>query len=200
MMLRPIHSPADAELAASWLQLKENYQWLDFGNGRTSITPALLRIMAQRDTHFIRLYSAADGDTPIGIVGLHNVDRHMRTGTLWAVAGEKSFRNRGHAHLGVSRFLTLAFRELGLHSVNTWVVEHNSSQRGIQRLGFRLVGRQRQCHFIDGQAYDRLLFDLLASEHREFNCVLRPVAPQLVLERVAVAAAPAPAEEAELQS
>jgi RimJ/RimL family protein N-acetyltransferase len=63
--------------------------------------------------------------------------------------------------------LTLAFQELGLHSVNTWTVEHNPSQRGVARLGFRFIGRQRQCHFISGQPYDRLLFDLLASEHRE---------------------------------
>ena len=71
--------------------------------------------------------------------------------------------------VATSHFLTLAFTELGLHSVNTWTVEHNPSQRGVVRLGFRLVGRQRQCHFIDGKPYDRLLFDLLASEHREIT-------------------------------
>jgi len=63
----------------------------------------------------------------------------------------------------------VAFQELGLHSVNTWTVEHNASRRGAERLGFRFIGRQRQCHLIDGQPYDRLLFDLLASEHREFD-------------------------------
>ena len=98
----------------------------------------------------------------------------MRTGTLWGVAGEKSFRCRGWASLAASRLLTLAFQELGLHSVNTWVVAHNPSQRCAARLGFRYVGRQRQCHIIDGQPCDRLLYDLLASEHRELD---RPAAP-----------------------
>jgi RimJ/RimL family protein N-acetyltransferase len=167
MRLRPLLTAADFELAASWLQQPENNQWLDFGNGRQRITPILLRIMAQRDTHFMRLYSADADDTPIGIVALHNVDRNMRTATLWVVAGDKSFRNRGYAHLATSRLLTLAFEELGLHAVNTWTVEHNPSQRGAVRVGFRYIGRQRQCHFIDGQPYDRLLFDLLASEHRD---------------------------------
>jgi RimJ/RimL family protein N-acetyltransferase len=106
-------------------------------------------------------------------VALSNVDRHMRTGTLWGVAGDKSFRCRGWASLAASRLLTLAFQELGLHSVNTWIVAHNPSQRGAVRLGFRYVGRQRQCHFIHGQPYDRLLYDLLASEHRELD---RPAA------------------------
>ena len=34
----------------------------------------------------------------------------------------------------------------------------------FEDLGFRYIGRQRQCHVIDGRAYDRLLFDLLAEE------------------------------------
>ena len=166
MKLRPLATPADFELAAGWLQRKENSQWLDFGAGQR-VTPALLRIMTQRDTHYIRLYSRDCEDAPIGIVALSHVDRNMRTGALWGVAGEKSFRCRGWGARAASRLLTLAFQELGLHSVSTWIVAHNPSQRGAARLGFRYVGRQRQCHFIDGQPYDRLLFDLLASEHRE---------------------------------
>jgi hypothetical protein len=29
------------------------------------------------------------------------------------------------------------------------------------------MGRLRQCHYIDDRVYDRLWFDLLASEHEE---------------------------------
>jgi RimJ/RimL family protein N-acetyltransferase len=174
MMLRPFGPAGDFELAAAWLQRKENYQWLDFGSSRQGVTPTLLRIMVQRETNFMRMYTSHADDTPIGIVALHNVDRKMRTGTLWAVAGDKSFRGRGCAQLAASRLLTLAFRDLGLHTVNTWAVVNNVSLRAIERLGFRFVGRQRQCHFIDAQAYDRLLFDLLASEHRELDYAGRP--------------------------
>jgi hypothetical protein len=39
----------------------------------------------------------------------------------------------------------------------------------LERLKFRFYGRQRQCHCIDGRFYDRLYFDLLASEHRELE-------------------------------
>ena len=174
MTLRPLESAADFELAAGWLRLKENYQWLDFGGNRQGVTPALLKIMAQRKSNFIRLHNALEDDTPIGIVGLTNVDLNMRTGTLWAVAGDKSFRYRGLTQIATSRLMTLAFQELGLHSINTWTVEHNVSVRSVKRLGFRFVGRQRQCHFIDGQPYDRLLFDLLASEHRELEHLGHP--------------------------
>lgn len=167
MKLLILDAPGRLELAAGWLAQKENYQWLDFGGGRQVVTPALLKIMAQRETHFIRIYSTDRDDTPIGIGGLNNVDRVNKTATFWGLSGDKSFRSRGYATLAASMFLSLAFRELGLYSINTWVVDHNSSLRLVERLGFRFVGRQRQCHYIDGRAYDRLLFDLLASEISE---------------------------------
>lgn len=169
MKLLPLDTPELIELVAGWLARKENYQWFDFGSGRQIITPALLKIMAQRETHFLRVYSFDRDDTPIGITGLINVDRTFKTAMFWAVAGEKSFRMRGYGTIASSKFLSLAFRELGLHAISTWAVENNPSLRGIRRLGFRFIGRQRQCHYIDGRLYDRLLFDLLASEHRELD-------------------------------
>jgi len=169
MKLLPLDTPEILELVAGWLGQKENYQWLDFGNGRQIVTPALLKIMAQRETHFLRVYTWGRDDRPIGVVGLNSVDRAFRTGTLWAVAGEKSFSSRGYVSLASSKFLTLAFRNLGLHGVNTWIVDRNPSLRSLKRLNFRFIGRQRQCHTIDGRPYDRLLFDLLAAEHRELD-------------------------------
>ena len=176
MKLLSVDSPELLELAARWLARKENYQWLDFGGGKQVVTPALLKVMTQRDTHFLKIYTA-DDDTPIGIVGLNNVDRSFRTGTLWGATGEKAFRNRGYATYAASRFLTLAFRDLGLHTINTWVVEHNTSARVIERLNFRFFGRQRQCHCIDGRFYDRLFFDLLETEHRELEEPTRKAKP-----------------------
>jgi RimJ/RimL family protein N-acetyltransferase len=167
--LLPLDRPELFELVASWLARKENYQWLDFGNGRQIITPALLKIMTQRETHFLRVYTAPRDDTPIGVAGLNSVDRAFKTATFWAVAGEKGFRTRGYGTIAASKFLSLAFSELRLHVINTWAVENNTSLRGMRRLGFRFIGRQRQCHYIDGRLYDRLLFDLLASEHRELD-------------------------------
>lgn len=169
MKLLPLDTPEFIELAAGWLARKENYQWLDFGNGRQTLTAPLLTIMAQRDTHCLRAYTSDEDDTPIGLVGLNGIDREFGTATFWGMSGEKSFRNRGYSTIASSKLMTLAFRDLGLHAVNTWAVEHNPSIRTIERIGFRFIGRQRQCHCIDGRRYDRLLFDLLASEHQELD-------------------------------
>jgi RimJ/RimL family protein N-acetyltransferase len=169
MKLLPLDRPELFELVAGWLSRKENYQWLDFGNGGQIVIPTLLKIMAQRQTHFLRAFTSDRDDVPIGIVGLNSVDRTFKTATFWGATGEKSFRNRGYSTFASSKFLTLGFRDLGLRAINTWAVDHNQSLRTIERLGFRFVGRQRQCHYIDGRVYDRVLFDLLASEHRELD-------------------------------
>jgi RimJ/RimL family protein N-acetyltransferase len=152
---------------AGWMAQKENYQWLDFGNGRQILTPEWLKIVTQRSTDVLRAFTAEHDDEPIGVVGLSEVDRIFRTARIWVVAGEKSFRVRGHATRAASRMLTLGFGELGLHVINTWIVEHNPSARIAARLNFKLIGRQRHCHWIDGTPYDRLWFDLLDTEHRE---------------------------------
>jgi len=170
MRLRPLDSTGLLEQSAYWLERKENYQCLDFGGGSQVVTPALLRIMTQRDTHFVRIYEIDDGK-PLGILGLNDVNRTAGSATLWCVAGESEYRNRGYATTACSRLLTLAFRELGLRTVNTWAVafDGNPYARVLDRLSFRYYGRRRQCHVIDGRFYDRLYFDLLASEHREVS-------------------------------
>ena len=165
MRLIPLDTPELIALVAGWLAEKENFQWLDFGGNRQQMTPAIVKIMAQRETNVLRVFTADDGTTPIGVVGLHNVDRYFKTATVWAVLGDKSFARQGQASRAVSMMLTLGFRDLGLDAINTWLVEHNPSIGVVRRNEFRYVGRQRRCHYIDGQPFDRLLFDILPSEH-----------------------------------
>jgi len=166
MKLLPVDTPERIELVAGWLGKPENYKWLDFGNGVQRVTPITLRIMSQRDIHVFRIYTAGDEDAPAGVVGLTNVDRNFKTASLWAVLGNK--RYGGHTTEACHHMLTLAFTELGLQAVNAWTVETNiPAQRCLEQLHFRCIGRQRQCHYIDGRALDRLLFDLLATEHRD---------------------------------
>jgi RimJ/RimL family protein N-acetyltransferase len=165
MQLVPIDTPEHYRLVAGWLSQKENYQWLDFGDGRQLVSPEWLKIAVQRGTQVLRLFTGDDDPVPIGVVGLANINPHFKTANLWIVLGEKTHAGKGYATRAVSSMLTIGFRELGLRAVNTWIVEHNPSMRVAERVRFRPMGRQRECHYIDGRAYDRLWFDLLASEH-----------------------------------
>lgn len=162
----PLDSAELVELAGAWLSAPENAKWLDFGNGVQRVTPVMLKIMTQRDIHCLRLYTADDGEAPVGVAGLTNIDRNFKTASVWCVLGNK--KKGGCSARAVSKMLTIAFTELGLHAVNCWTLDINKGARGvIDRLPFTFIGRLRQCHWVDGRPYDRLLYDMLASEHRE---------------------------------
>lgn len=171
MQLKPVDTPDLLRLVIGWLAQKENYQWLDFGDGRQLVSAEWLKIAMQRRSYVLRVFTSDGDDTPIGVVGLSNLNPHFKTANIWVVLGDRSHAGRGYASRATSRMLTLGFTELGLGSIHTWIVEHNPSIHVARRVNFRPIGRQRQCHFIDGRAYDRLWFDLLASEHEEIEDV-----------------------------
>jgi RimJ/RimL family protein N-acetyltransferase len=173
MKLLPVDTPDRLQLVAAWLGDKENYQWLELGDGKQTGSLEWLAIAVQRKSYVMRLFTSDFDDRPIGVVALSNVNPHFKTANIWVVVGDKSYASRGHATLAASRMLTIAFSELGLEAVHTWIVDHNQSVRMAKRLNFRLIGRQRQSHYINGRAYDRLWFDLLASEHQEIRDVKR---------------------------
>ena len=171
MRLVPI-APELIETVAGWTADPAISRWLDFGNGVQALTPAALRIMTQRPMHCLRVFMPDDADVALGVVGFTNVDRNFKTAMPWIVLGNRTYRHASGrppaSVVALSKLLTLGFTELGLASIYAWVVETNrASLRLAPKLNFRYIGRQRRCHWIDGTSYDRLLFDLLAEEHKE---------------------------------
>ncbi|PYQ34266.1 MAG: hypothetical protein DMF57_06780 [Acidobacteria bacterium] len=166
MDLKPIDGSELLEQVAGWLSRKENCQWLDFGDGQKVLTPQWLKVMAHSNRHELRVFTSDSGE-PVGVVALSNIDRASRTATLWAALGDKRYTRNGYSTRALAEMLRFGFRELGLHAINTWIVEHNQSLKIALRLKFRQVGRQRECHWIDGRPYDRLILDVLASEFSE---------------------------------
>lgn len=153
------------DLAVRWLADESNYQWFDFGAGRQIVTRGMLELVLKRPTHYLRVFTD-DSDQPIGIAALDNINHKARSATMWGITGEKTFRSRGYATIGLSELLSRGFGELGLNSINTWLVDTNPSRKVVERVNFRYVGRMRQCHLINGELRDRLFYDILASEHR----------------------------------
>jgi len=168
MQLLPITTPELVETVAAWLAEPCNNRWLHFGPGVQSLSAPALCVMVQKDSHFLRVYTADEDPRPvIGLVGLSNVDRSFKTATLWFVLGDKRYGGQGYTLRAAAMLMTLGFRDLGLNAIQAWAVEGNHGSLAIlRRLNFRAIGIQRQCHNIDGTACDRQWFDLLASEHK----------------------------------
>ena len=85
MKLKPIDSPELLELVAGWISQKENYQWLDFGDGKQIPSPAWLKIITQRPTEVLRVFTTDVDDVPIGVVGLTEVNWHFKTARIWGL-------------------------------------------------------------------------------------------------------------------
>ena len=170
MQLLPVDKPELIRTVSRWLADEKNYQWLDFGNGAQVLSPAAIAIMVQKPNQYLRVFTADEDNTPIGVVGLSNIKHDFKTGTAWIVLGEKRYSTKGYALRACSKLMTAGFSELGLNSIDAWAVSCNySSLRVIKSLNFSLIGVQRQAHIINGKTYDRHWFDLLASEHREVD-------------------------------
>lgn len=162
MKLSPV-CESNSVLAAAWLAEDQNRQWLDFRVA--TLTPLALQVMSHTPSQYIRLFCPDEGDEPIGIVAFSEIHRRFRTAQLWYVLGNKEYSGRGYTSRAVSVMLRLGFEELNLRCVNAWTVETNTRSISVLKTnGFRQAGKLRSAHEISGRVYDRLLFDLLASE------------------------------------
>ena len=149
---------------AGWLAKPENYQWLQFG-GVQQVSEISLRMMAQRDIHCLRVFTADDDETPIGIIGLGDISTVFCSANLWYVLGNKTQAGHGYTTRAVSVMLDHGFG-LGLETIHAWAaIENTASIRVLEKNNFQRIGTRRRCHHLNGRLVDRYLFDLLAEEH-----------------------------------
>lgn len=165
MRIRTAADP-DLEIIAGWLVQPRIAQWLDFGSERPLTAMALKYAIAQGST---RLFTYAPAEVaeaaPIGVVGLGSIHPRFRTALLWYALGEPRFAGQGLTTRAAAEVVRIGFQELGLRALNAWAADGNqASLRILESIGFRRVGRQRQCHRIEGRCRDRLLFDMVRSE------------------------------------
>jgi RimJ/RimL family protein N-acetyltransferase len=154
----------DLETIAGWLASPRIAGWLDFGTERPLTAVALKYAIAQGSMRLFT-YAPADADAPIGVVGLSSIHAGFRTALLWYALGEPRFAGRGLTAGAAAEVVRIGFQELELRAINAWVVDGNeASVRILEKIGFARIGRQRQCHRIEGRRRDRLLFDIVSSE------------------------------------
>jgi RimJ/RimL family protein N-acetyltransferase len=108
-----------------------------------------------------------EGLRPIGTTGLHRIDHLHRTAEFGIMIGEKECWGRGYGTEVTRLVLAYGFDVLNLHNIMLWV--HADNERGIRaylRAGFREVGRRREARRRDGQTYDIVMMDCLATDFR----------------------------------
>ncbi|HVB63083.1 MAG TPA: GNAT family protein [Nitrolancea sp.] len=104
---------------------------------------------------------------PIGTTGLRDVDLRQGTAEFTIGIGDAEYRGKGLGTEATRLTLDYAFTALGLHNVMLRVMAFNATAIHVyQKVGFREIGRRRECHWMGGRLWDMVYMDILASEFR----------------------------------
>lgn len=108
-----------------------------------------------------------DGDTPIGSVGLLDIDYVNRTAETGSHFYSLENRGKGYGSEAKHLLLEYTFNVLGMHMVNSFVYYPNTrSAAALRKQGYREAGSAVWLYTYQGGFGNMLTFDLLADEWR----------------------------------
>lgn len=144
--------------------------WYDHRAANNRIEPVVIFTIFERET-----------GRPLGNTALENVDLRDRTAEFGIFIGESDCRGKGYGTEATALMLDYAFTALGLHNVMLRAFEYNHAGLGAYRkAGFVEIGRRRQARLMNGQWWDEIYMECLASEFTSpvLSSVFVPDAPR----------------------
>jgi len=111
-------------------------------------------------------------ETPdIGVIGTANlVDINWKDSNAFhgTMIGEAKARGQGFGYDVVMTVMRYAFDELGLHRLDTTIIEHNQVSMKLyrDRCGWKEEGRQSGWYFRNGRRWDRVHFGVTSEQYR----------------------------------
>ncbi len=155
----------DIDDIVAWLAQPTISRWFDFGLGRQTLPALAMQAMVHSRQHRIRVFGSVGYTVPSGIVAVSDVTHRFATGSFWILRDRLRPTCVNLAFNAATYLLHEAFVRDRLRCITAWAVDCNvPSQRLLVRLGFRLIGQQRDCHLVDGMRVGRLLYDLLPND------------------------------------
>ena len=155
----------DVNDIAAWLAEPDINQWFDFGQGRQTLSVLAVQLMLQSGRHRLRVFGRTGGHIASGLVAVSDLTHAFGTASFWVLRDRRRPACRDMTFLASTRLLREALETDRVHCVTAWAVDCNvRSQHLLERIGFRLVGLQRDCHVMRGSRFGRVLYDLLPGE------------------------------------
>ncbi|RFU44193.1 N-acetyltransferase [Paraburkholderia sp. DHOC27] len=152
----------DVNDIAAWLADPDINRWFDFGQGRQALPVLALQLMMQSGRHRLRVFGPKGHNVPSGLVAVSDLTHAFGTGSFWVLRDSRRPACTDMTLLASTEILREAFETGRLHSITAWAVDSNvRSRRLLERIGFRLIGLQRDCHVMHGSRFGRVLYDLL---------------------------------------
>ncbi|MFN8591609.1 MAG: GNAT family protein [Thermomicrobiales bacterium] len=116
------------------------------------------------DGFFFAIYERSSRRV-IGNCGLVAIKHPHSCAEVGIMIGDPAARGRGYGTEAMRLLLDYAFTVAGLHNVMLRVFEFNApAQRCYRKVGFKEIGRRRECRWFNGRYWDEIYMDMLADE------------------------------------
>lgn len=156
----------DAETYVKWLNDFEVTDGLGTSSRITSLESEREWLKQNSDQYQFAIVKLED-DLLIGNCGIQGVNQTSQCAEVGLFIGDEENRNKGYGEEVLNLLLDYCFNYLNLNNVMLKVFSFN--ERAIncyKKVGFKEIGRRRQCYYSEGKFHDKVYMDILKSERK----------------------------------
>jgi len=126
------------------------------------------QIKKEQGNSHIRLGIFLNNGTIIGDIALQDIDHKNRSCTIGMGISKLEYRNKGYGQEAVKILLEYGFNNYGLERITADTLEINiSAQKSLEKIGFKLEGKERKAVYFGGKKYDRYNYGILIDEYNK---------------------------------
>ncbi|MFH1314996.1 MAG: GNAT family protein [Candidatus Uhrbacteria bacterium] len=104
-----------------------------------------------------KFFTICNNKTPIGFMGLSNIDKTNKNADLFIAIGEDKYRGKGIGKVAMKWLIDYGFKELKLHKINLGVIKNNLPAINLyKKLGFVIEGEMKDEVYFKGKYYNLL--------------------------------------------
>ena len=101
----------------------------------------------------------------LGTCGIEDFNWLARSAVLGIAIHNPENHDKGYGTDAMKCLLKFGFDVLNLNRIELWVMEYNKRAIHIyEKLGFELIGKKRQAHFVQGSYHDIITMDILKTD------------------------------------